>query len=635
MKSSWKLLILLLTFQLVFLIFYYIAITVTNEGIFNVVEVNEQYIIVKRLFVKYYIKVGGSNYSVGEYVYLKGELFNIDKTYVKWGFDFNEYLLKSNIKFELINTSINKRGTNNLRYYFINFMNSGNKLVNLMLFQNKKNDLIYKNLIELGIPHLVNFGGMNLYILDRIFDKKLFRSKNYYKTVKIIFLVFILFYNYILGFKLFITKSITGVLFRFLKQLKFNNLSGWNSQSLQWIILLWINPFYIYSIGFLYSILFLVFFINFFDNKYKKKKHYFYNYLLLNSLILPLQVYFNYKFLIFSSLFELFLFPIISISFIFVFFLPFFQIISNFIYDVILNLTTVLKYINISILVGNITISILIIYYISLRFMQFSSTYCNKKKIITFIMYVFSSVSIIQYNQVNYWTNSITMLNVGNGNSFLLKKNNTNIIFDAGAGYGYSETIYKNFLEYKGIRKIDLVFISHNHLDHYNQLKKIQELYKINKIYYNDNVDTYINYKNIEILNFVELGNKDENDNSIVSLLNINNTKILFMGDSTKKSESRLLLNNDFLKSIEGGIDFLQVGHHGSKTSSSNEFINTIKPKSCYISSKHEKYKNFPSDETIETLKNNKCQIFTTNSINNYEYNINTKSTKKIKKTSF
>ncbi len=45
----------------------------------------------------------------------------------------------------------------------------------------------------------------------------------------------------------------------------------------------------------------------------------------------------------------------------------------------------------------------------------------------------------------------------------------------------------------------------------------------------------------------------------------MHDTSILFMGDSTIKTEY-LLLNNSEFKSIVNDADYYQVGNHGSKT---------------------------------------------------------------------
>ena len=93
----------------------------------------------------------------------------------------------------------------------------------------------------------------------------------------------------------------------------------------------------------------------------------------------------------------------------------------------------------------------------------------------------------------------------------------------------------------------------------------------------------------------------NENDNSSVIYFNYFNYKFLFMGDAGIMREKAIL---DIYKLDK--IDFLKIGHHGSKTSSSKEFINEINPNYSIISvGKNNRY-GHPNSETLDNLKNSK-----------------------------
>ncbi|WP_339020223.1 hypothetical protein [Spiroplasma endosymbiont of Atherix ibis] len=113
-------------------------------------------------------------------------------------------------------------------------------------------------------------------------------------------------------------------------------------------------------------------------------------------------------------------------------------------------------------------------------------------------------------------------------------------------------------------------------------------------------------------------------------MVEIQKHKILFTGDTTKKREYRLIKNKLFLNKIKEGIDFLQVGHHGSKTSTSEKFIEIIKPQTCYISGHKSMTLDFPNKETIETLNKYNCKTYVTNGKTSYKYIIKNKQTIKI-----
>lgn len=113
-----------------------------------------------------------------------------------------------------------------------------------------------------------------------------------------------------------------------------------------------------------------------------------------------------------------------------------------------------------------------------------------------------------------------------------------------------------------------------------------------------------IKYMSIDKIEIYSLNNNiynNENKDSLVLLIKIYNKNFLFMADADKEVEKTIIEKYN-LKDI----DFLKVGHHGSKTSTSVSFINKINPKYSIISvGKNNKF-GHPNTETLETLKNTK-----------------------------
>ena len=93
----------------------------------------------------------------------------------------------------------------------------------------------------------------------------------------------------------------------------------------------------------------------------------------------------------------------------------------------------------------------------------------------------------------------------------------------------------------------------------------------------------------------------NENDNSSVIYIELNNYKFLFMGDAGIEVEENLIEKYNLQD-----IDVLKVGHHGSKTSSSKEFIDEIKPKYSIISVGKKNRYGHPNREVLENLKESK-----------------------------
>lgn len=135
----------------------------------------------------------------------------------------------------------------------------------------------------------------------------------------------------------------------------------------------------------------------------------------------------------------------------------------------------------------------------------------------------------------------------------------------------------------------------------YNGLEKglIRILEKKNIPYYSCIKELNIGKHKLQFLNTGEYNN--ENNNSSVIYFNFDNFKFLFMGDAGVEREKDILDKYN-LKNI----DFLKVGHHGSKTSSSEEFIDKIKPNYSIISvGKNNRY-GHPNKDVLNILADSK-----------------------------
>ena len=93
----------------------------------------------------------------------------------------------------------------------------------------------------------------------------------------------------------------------------------------------------------------------------------------------------------------------------------------------------------------------------------------------------------------------------------------------------------------------------------------------------------------------------NENDNSIITLINESGLRFLLMGDAGKDAENAIM-NKYILKDIT----ILKVGHHGSITSSTKTFVNYIKPKFSIISVGKKNRFGHPNKEVLNNLDNSK-----------------------------
>lgn len=217
----------------------------------------------------------------------------------------------------------------------------------------------------------------------------------------------------------------------------------------------------------------------------------------------------------------------------------------------------------------------------------------------------------------------IYALDVGQGDSFLIKAGDEFSLIDAGLTVKSADLTgdkrryvarVKQILEEHNAKGLKYVIITHPDADHYIAFESLAKAVHIGKVFDNGdngNSRSYTSYlKAIEkqkiphvILSTgdeLKLGegvkfnilassdwvkaageqDVDRNNRSIVGKLEYQNFSMLFTGDAGFKEEKFLTQKyGNKLKS-----DILKVGHHGSKYSSDRNFLTAVKPRDAIIS---------------------------------------------------
>ena len=163
----------------------------------------------------------------------------------------------------------------------------------------------------------------------------------------------------------------------------------------------------------------------------------------------------------------------------------------------------------------------------------------------------------------------------------------------------------------------------HGDFDHMGEAINLVENFKVEKVIFNCGPYNYLEKELIKVLDkkkikyyscikelnvdnnklyFLQTKEYDnENDNSNVIYMELNDYKFMFMGDASITTEKEILNKYNL-----PNIDVLKVGHHGSKTSSGKEFIDEINPKYSIVSvGKNNRY-GHPNKEVLENLKDSK-----------------------------
>ena len=235
-------------------------------------------------------------------------------------------------------------------------------------------------------------------------------------------------------------------------------------------------------------------------------------------------------------------------------------------------------------------------------------------------------------------TLTVRMLDIGQGDSFLLEKDGKFVMIDTG-DIEHREAIVQLLKKYH-VKTISKIIITHPHADHLGGMNAIFKNFKVESIYDDGmpaNTASYKNYlKQIEAnkipykslkagdevnffdgVNFKVLGpvkkikdqkgNSDFNNNSIVGRLTYGNFSMMFTGDAEKEEEASILSQKGTFKS-----DVLKVGHHGSRTSTSPEFLKAVAPKEAFISCGQGNDYGHPHKVTVDKLNKAKIHIYRT-----------------------
>lgn len=201
----------------------------------------------------------------------------------------------------------------------------------------------------------------------------------------------------------------------------------------------------------------------------------------------------------------------------------------------------------------------------------------------------------------------VSFIDVGQGNCTLLRCGGKAILVDSGE-VGAAQTVI-NYIKNLGIDELNCVLVTHPHTDHMGAMTKIlyefkiddlimpeipEEIIPTNKTYekfltaVSDNAGNVIaakpgetySYGEMKLEIFAPLRDYDIlNDMSAVSRISYGDTSVMFTGDATTTVEKDLLKKN-----INYSATVLNVGHHGSKTSSSEAWLRAVNPKYAVIS---------------------------------------------------
>lgn len=229
---------------------------------------------------------------------------------------------------------------------------------------------------------------------------------------------------------------------------------------------------------------------------------------------------------------------------------------------------------------------------------------------------------------------------VGCADCCLLTSDGESLLIDSGEKTDSDNALH--YMRQNGIKKLNMVIITHFDSDHCNNLINIMNEIKVEKLVTSFALEH--SEDGLELIKEVEsggaeveykktgdemsLGNMDisvlspqseyssENDNSLVVMVSAFGKKLLFTGDAGEAAEEFVVENNEDLK-----CDILKVSHHGSSSGTSEELLSAAKPGYAVVSVGINSY-GLPSNTVISRLEQFGAEVFRTDRNGNVIFKI-------------
>ena len=199
----------------------------------------------------------------------------------------------------------------------------------------------------------------------------------------------------------------------------------------------------------------------------------------------------------------------------------------------------------------------------------------------------------------------INVLDVGQGLSVVLIKNNQALVYDVGAaypsGFNMADTVLVPFLRGKGLGQVEALFISHFDNDHSGSLPMLREKIAIKHVYTTNDVcrqGQQLSWQGLTILALWPDEPQLYNDNNGSCVLKITDGSysVLLPGDIDATIEAKLV--SRYASALQSNV--LIAPHHGSNTSSSLTFIQKVMPQQVIFSQGFMNRWGFPKEAVVE-----------------------------------
>lgn len=235
----------------------------------------------------------------------------------------------------------------------------------------------------------------------------------------------------------------------------------------------------------------------------------------------------------------------------------------------------------------------------------------------------------------------VAVLDVGQADSIIVRApSGRTMLVDAGNSSRDAREVILPYLEQHGIRRLDMVVLTHPDQDHVGGLPEVLQGVAVGRFLDSAQPSTNRAYqrslevaleRNIpserarfptttldlgpeisaQLLSpqepLLRSGESSDNNNSVVLRLRFGETAVLLTGDLEREGEARLLASGQDLRS-----QVLKVPHHGGSTGSSAAFLDAVKPEAALISAGASNSYGHPHAATLTRLQRQGATIYRT-----------------------